>query len=183
MHGIIHKALKDMVTEEFGEESWQKIELAASNQGEIYIGTQSYSDDVTYGLIISATKELGVDIDVCLERFGEYWILDAAPSSYADVLNATSSDIIGFFRNINSLHDRITSTFPLYIPPEFSIQELGNDLYEIHYISTRKGLCYFVIGLLKGVGKRFNKTLEVIEFRQLESESGEEWLYTVRVPS
>lgn len=183
MHGIIHKALKDMVTEEFGAERWKKIEETANNSGDVYIGMRGYSDDVTYGLIGTATKELGVSVEVCLERFGEYWVLDAAPGSYADLLDATSDNVIGFFENINSLHDRIISTFPRYIPPEFFIKELGDDIYEIHYISTREGLCYFVVGLIKGVGKRFNKAIEIIDFRQLECESGEEWLYTIRVAS
>lgn len=181
MHGIIHNALKSMVIRDFGEARWEKIENAANNSSDVYIGMQGYSDDVTYGLIGTATQELGVSVEACLERFGEYWVLEAAPGSYADILNATSDNIIGFLQNINFLHDRITSTFPNYIPPEFYIDEIGNGLYEVHYVSTREGLCYFVVGLLKGVGKRFKTDLEVVSFRQLECESGEEWLYTIRV--
>ncbi|MGJ8690547.1 MAG: heme NO-binding domain-containing protein [Gammaproteobacteria bacterium] len=182
MHGIIHKALKDMVIKEFGIERWENIEAAVAPSSDVYISMQGYSDDVTYGLIGATSQELGESVETCLELFGQYWLLEAAPGSYADILDATSDQLIGFIANINSLHDRIISTFPKYVPPEFYIESLGSERYQVNYVSTRKGLCHFVIGLLKGLGIRFKRELVIESYEPVACESGEEWAFIIRVP-
>ena len=182
MYGIIHKALKEMVVRDFGQEKWEKIESEAAQSKEIFVSMQPYSDDIVYALIGAASKELGAPVDECLQMFGRYWILDAAPESYSNILDATGSEIVHFIQNINSLHDRITSTFPDYVPPEFFIEPIGESLYKINYLSTRAGLSPFVVGLLQGLGTRFDTEIDIQKAEQIECDSGEEWAFTVHIP-
>jgi guanylate cyclase soluble subunit beta len=96
------------------------------------------------------------------------------------LLDAAGRDMIGFLRNMNSLHDRITSTFLDYVPPEFYIEEEGTT-YKIHYISQRLGLNPFVVGLLKGLGARFGSKVTILDQEEVAVEKGTHTIFTVEL--
>lgn len=181
MYGIIHKALKDMVIRDFGEEKWLGIVDNSGVSQDVYLSMQAYDDEITYKLIGSASEVLGAPVDDCLLAFGKYWITVAAPESYGAVLRATGDEIIEFMNNVNALHDRITSTFPKYVPPEFYLEKLGDNLYRITYVSVRAGLASFVEGLLLGLGDRFNCEIDIVSKKQVPADSGEEWKFDIKV--
>ena len=89
MYGIIHKALKDMVIRDFGEQKGTDIVSHSGIEHDVYISMQTYDDDTTYTLIGSSSEILGAPVDDCLRLFGKYWITEAAPKAYSDVLRAT----------------------------------------------------------------------------------------------
>ena len=150
-----------MITEKFGEEEWLKVLSASGVSEDSFLTMRSYDDSVTYSLAGAASEVLGAPVETCLEMFGEYWVLETASKSYGMLLSAAGQDMIEFLGNMNALHDRITSTFLDYVPPEFFVEEKG-DNYLIHYVSKREGLTPFVVGLLKGLATRFGNKLEIV---------------------
>jgi hypothetical protein len=142
---------------------------------------QRLSDDsITYSLAGAASDVLGAPVEDCLEMFGEYWVLETATKSYGMLLNATGQDMIEFLGNMNALHDRITSTFLDYTPPEFFLETKENH-HLIHYVSQREGLTPFVVGLLKGLAKRFDSTLNIISRSEVSVDHGEHTIFEVEI--
>jgi hypothetical protein len=59
------------------------------------------------------------------------------------------------------LHARLGLTFPQLQPPSFDCTEIEDDSLNLHYQSTREGLAPMVIGLVKGLGARFNTEVDI----------------------
>ena len=96
-------------------------------------------------------------------------------------MNASGATMVEFLGNMNALHDRITGTFLDYVPPEFEVEELGDQRHRIHYISKRQGLVPFVVGLLSGLSQRFNSELEIHHQEQLDVEHGTHAIFEVSI--
>ena len=180
MYGLINNSLKSMINEKFGEEKWQEVLAASGVPEDSFLTMRSYDDAVTYSLAGAASDILGAPVDACLEMFGEYWVLEIATKSYGLLLDAAGEDMVEFLGNMNSLHDRITSTFLNYVPPEFQVEEIG-DGYNIHYKSKRKGLTPFVVGLLKGLAIRFDCKLTIREQTDVPAEPGTHTIFQVEI--
>jgi guanylate cyclase soluble subunit beta len=180
MYGLINNSLKDMIQMQFGEEKWQEVLAASGVPEDSFLSMRRYDDDITYSLAGAASEVLGAPVDACLEMFGQHWVLETASKSYGMLLDAAGRDMIGFLRNMNNLHDRITSTFLDYVPPEFYIEEEGTT-YKIHYISQRLGLNPFVVGLLKGLGTRFGSTVTILDQTEVAVEKGTHTIFTVEL--
>lgn len=181
MYGLINKALKDMIVEQFGEAQWQSVFEASGIPQDSFLTMRSYDDQLTYALVGAASDKLGAPVDACLEMFGEYWVKEIAAKAYASLMDATGQDMVGFLANINGLHDRITGTFLNYVPPEFQIESLGEDRHRIHYISQREGLTSFVVGLLRGLAERYQCELEIKSQESVGVEQGEHTVFEVSV--
>jgi hypothetical protein len=180
MYGLINNSLKSMILEQFGEEQWQKVLSTSGVSEDSFLTTRSYDDSVTYSLAGAASEVLGTPVEACLEKFGEYWVLETAAKSYSLLLNAAGQDMVEFLGNTNALHDRITSTFLNYVPPEFFIETKENH-HLIHYVSQREGLTPFVVGLLKGLAKRFDSTLTIISQREVAVDHGAHTIFEVEI--
>ena len=180
MYGLINNALKEMILEKFGEETWNDVLRESGVPEDSFLTMRSYDDEITYSLAGAASKVVGAPVEACLEMFGEYWVLETASKSYGMLLKAAGQNMVEFLQNMNALHDRITSTFLNYVPPEFFVEENGTH-HDIHYVSQREGLTPFVTGLLKGLGVRFETEVTILSQQSVEVETGEHTVFTVEL--
>lgn len=181
MYGLINSALQSMIREKFGDEQWQQVLEASGVPADSFLTMRSYDDKITYDLAFAASDVLGAPVEACLEMFGEYWILETASKSYGPLMDASGTDMVEFLGNLNSLHDRITSTFLNYRPPEFRVETLEQGRHRVHYLSEREGLEPFVVGLLKGLAQRFECELEILEQEDVEVPAGTHATFEIRV--
>ncbi|MEE4278717.1 MAG: heme NO-binding domain-containing protein [Halieaceae bacterium] len=163
MYGLVNSALKDMIVNHFGEEKWQAIHRHSQVADTGFLTMHRYDDRITYQLAGAAAELLGAPIDDCMEMFGRHWVAAVAVRDFGTLMDATGSDTVSFLRNVNALHDRITSTFIDYIPPEFALEPVAGyrDRFHVHYHSERKGLTAFVTGLLHGLAEHFGDDIEI----------------------
>ena len=180
MYGLINNSLKSMIQKNFGEEQWQEVLKASGVSEDSFLTMRSYDDSVTYALADAASEVLGAPLETCLEMFGEFWVLETATKSYDMLLNAAGQDMVEFLQNLNRLHDRITSTFLDYVPPEFFVEEKGSH-HLVHYVSKREGLDSFVVGLLKGLAKRFSCEIDILSQRSVEVDQGSHTIFEIRL--
>ena len=173
MYGMVNKAIQDLVTNNFGEDKWIAMKEKVGFEDDFFISMQSYPDQLTYDLVGAASEILEISAGDVLEAFGEYWILYTADEGYGQLLNLSGSDLKEFLGNLNMLHDRITNIMPDLEPPKFTVKEIGENKVELIYESDRDGLASMVVGLLRGLGKRFNKNC-AIEHKNLRSEFGKD---------
>ncbi len=172
MYGLINKALKNMILQNHGDETWNEIMANSDVDEDVFVSMQRFDDSVTYGLVGAAAEVLQADAADCLEGFGHYWATVTAPEAYGMLMDSTGKNLIGFLRNVNSLHDHITSTFVGYIPPHFDVTEDSNRV-NLRYESKREGLTPFVIGIVKGLAERFEQQITFDAIERFEVESGE----------
>jgi hypothetical protein len=180
MYGLIHNGLKSMIVEKFGENQWHKVLSTSGVSEDSFLTMSCYDDSITYSLLGPVSDVLGAPLEACLEMFGEYFILEIATKSYDQLLNATGQDMIEFLSNTNALHDRITSTFHNYTPPEFFLETKENH-HLLHYLSQREGLTPFVVGLIKGIAKRFDSTVTIISQSEVPSDHGEHTVFELEI--
>ena len=127
---------------------------------------RSYPDDLTYTLVKNASKVLGADASVVLELFGEYWILYTAEEGYGDMLELAGDSFVDFLNNLDMLHNRVAGIMPGLIPPQFSTRNEKTNSIELEYRSMREGLSPMVVGLIRGLGKRFQLTCKIEHIQQ-----------------
>ncbi|MCX2980589.1 guanylyl cyclase [Halieaceae bacterium IMCC14734] len=180
MYGLIHSSLKDMINEKYGEEIWQEVLASSGVPDASFLAMRSYDDEIIYSLVVAASEVLNAPADACLEMFGEYWVLETASKSYGMLLDAAGNDMLEFLGNMNSLHDRISSTFINYVPPEFHIEKTDNG-HLIHYVSKRKGLTPFVVGILKGLAIRFSSPLNILDQVEVEVDEGTHTIFQIEL--
>ncbi len=161
MYGLVNKAVEDLVKTNFGEASWEQIKAKAQVKEPSFVSMQSYSDDVTYNLVGAATEVLNLTAEQVLETFGEYWVLFTAKEGYGSMLDAAGNNLVDFLQNLDAMHVRVGNVMPELKPPSFECSDITSNSLQLHYFSDRAGLAAMVVGLVKGLGKRFNTPCEV----------------------
>jgi hypothetical protein len=73
MIGWINLSVKAFIIDSFGPDAWAKI-LAESGEKEEWISSCPYSDSVTYNLVLTGAKILGVTPGEALEAYGHYFV-------------------------------------------------------------------------------------------------------------
>ena len=157
MYGLVNKAIQDLVTEKFGEDKWVEIKKRSGFEDDFFIGLQPYPDKLTYSLVQHAAEVLGHEASVVMEAFGEYWILYTADEGYGELMELSGDTLTEFLNNLNMLHQRINNIMPGLRPPDFSTRAETANSIELEYRSHREGLSPMVIGLLKGLCRKFGK--------------------------
>jgi hypothetical protein len=163
MYGLVNKAVEDLVKTNFGEDTWLKIKEEAQVKQASFVGMESYPDGITYSLVGAASKVLGASAGQILEAFGEYWVLYTAKEGYGDMLDMAGDNLRDFLHNLDALHVRVGTLMPQLQPPAFDCEDLDEHSLRLHYHTERAGLAPMVLGLVKGLGKRFNTECTVVQ--------------------
>jgi hypothetical protein len=162
MYGLVNQALEDFVRRGYGDAAWNRVRGGAGISLDMFVSMDSYPDDITYKLVGAATEVLGLQAPQILEAFGEHWVLYTAQAGYGEMFAMFGSDLRAFLLNLNNLHSHVAMTFPDLRPPSFEVEQIdGTDSLLLHYHSERTGLAPMVVGLLKGLGKRFSQDISI----------------------
>jgi len=166
MYGLVNKAIKDLVVTNHGEEKWKEICRMSNHYEEDFIAMSPYPDKLTYELVSNASKVLNASPNDLLEAFGEYWILYTADEGYGELMNLTGSTFPEFLSNLDMLHYRINNIMPELQAPQFSTRNETANSVELEYRTHRSGLSPMLIGLIKGLGKRFGLAVTILNIQE-----------------
>lgn len=170
MYGLINKAIKEFVLTGHSPEVWEQIKTKANVEEEEFISMASYDDKMTYDLVGAASETLQVPAKDVLIAFGEYWTLFTAEQGYSEILKYAGDNLLGFLQNLDMMHLRVSNIMPNIEAPSFKCENITDNSVELHYFSKRPGLQYLVVGLLVGLGKRFNTPVDVKILHEKEKE-------------
>jgi len=104
MYGMIHRAMRNMVHDELGEDAWLALEQTLKIGPMDLLTGKVYDDALTLRIISEAAAQLNLSVDQCLVAFGQYWIRYANEGSLASVMNFTGQDLASFITNLDRLH-------------------------------------------------------------------------------
>jgi len=179
MYGVVNKSLKEMMVNQFGDERWQKVLKQSGVAADSFLSMRAYDDDVTYKLAQAAADELQIDLNDALRAFGVHWVEHTAAKEYNALMRATGGDMLSFLENLNSLHDRISSTFLNYRPPSFIVDRDSASGVSIQYTSERVGLTPFVEGLLNGLASWFGESMTILDIKPEAVDAGEKSTFLI----
>jgi guanylate cyclase soluble subunit beta len=97
------------------------------------------------------------------------------------LVSAAGNSLVEFLNNLNTLHDKISSTFLDYRPPTFDVTTKAGGEVDILYTSERTGLTPFVEGLMIALGQRFNEPVEVLNIESIAVDAGEKSRFSVKL--
>jgi hypothetical protein len=178
MYGLVNKAIAELVISRYGQNQWQMILDDADINDDSFIGMESYPDESTYALVRSASKILNLPQESVLEAFGEYWIQYTATEGYGNLLDMAGNTLLEFLTNLDQLHSCVGHIMPKLTPPSFRCTDIKPHSLILHHYTQRPGMEYMVVGLLRGLGKRFN-TECTVSIRQSFSKGGSHNVYFV----
>ncbi len=161
MYGMINISIREMITESHGFETWNKIKTLSGSQAEEFVSMSTYPDAITYQLVSSATQVLNISANELLENIGEYWIIHTANQGYGAILDMAGNNMVDFLKNLNTMHRGVANTMPEMVIPIFEVTDETKGSIVLNYHSKRKGLEPMVLGLIKGLGKRYDMPCRV----------------------
>jgi len=161
MYGLVNASLMQLVVEQHGQSVWDRIAHAAQFHDGTFNKMQSYPDSLTYDLVGFASAELNMTPDDFLRALGTYWVSFTAQQGYGHLFEVAGPSLRDFLFSLDELHVRVGRSFLNLRPPSFRFENTGASTLRMHYLSTRNGLCPFVIGLLEGLATRFDTPLRV----------------------
>jgi hypothetical protein len=161
MYGLINRAIRDMVLANQGEATWIRVLERAGTQAEHFEAMEPYPDALTHQLIEAASAELQLHPHAFMRSFGEFWVTYTAAEGYGQLMDLAGSSLPEFLQNLDDLHARVGVHFPRLTPPSFETQAHEPGSMHLHYHSQREGLAPMVIGLVEGLGQRFDTAVEV----------------------
>lgn len=161
MYGLVNRAVEKLVCARFGDAAWERIKKRAGVDVEFFASNEAYPDSITYSLVGAASAELNLPAESILEAFGEYWVLEVAPEGYGAMLDSAGRNLPDFLENLPHFHTRVAMIFPKLQPPRFVVTDRTADGLVLHYHSGRVGLEPFLLGVLRGLGKRFQVELAI----------------------
>ena len=161
MYGLVNKAIADMVRSKFGEDTWQAIRQKAAVEDTTFLSMEGYPDDVTHRLVKAGSEVLGLSPAQVMQAFGEFWVEFTATEGYGELMDMSGDSLPEFLQNLDNLHARVGVSFPQLKPPSFDCHEVDDQALTLEYRSEREGLAPMVVGLVKGLGTRFDTEVEV----------------------
>lgn len=161
MYGMVNKAIEEMLLAQYGTTAWAAIKRRAGVKEEVFVSTEAYPDELTYALITAAADCTGVPTAELLHRFGEHWVLHTATTDYGHLLAGGGGNVEEFLLNLPRFHDRVSLLFPNLQPPRFEIADRTAHSLRLRCTSARPGLTPFVVGLISGIGQRFQTPLAI----------------------
>jgi hypothetical protein len=156
MYGIVNKAIQELVIENYGKDTWEKIKITSGVHVDFFLGNETYPDADTYKLAAAVSEELNLSLKEVLIAFGEYWVLKTGQKNYGSLMKSGGHTLKEFLLNLPNFHSRVMLIFPNLTPPEFVVSDIEEKSLHLHYYSNRQGLQDFVHGLIQGLGKMYN---------------------------
>lgn len=156
MYGIVNKAIKELVTINFGEDTWNKVKMKSGIAYDYFLSNESYDDEVTFQLARSVSEVCNISLQDVFIAFGEFWVLHTGKEKYGSLMESGGASLQEFLVNLPNFHSRVILIYPKLTPPEFRVSHIEKNSLQLHYYSKRVGLKDFVQGLLQGLGKLYD---------------------------
>lgn len=161
MYGMVNKGIEDLVTMKGGQALWEKIRVKSKCPFSTFQRLEVYDDAITYDLVKATSEELNLTPVQVLEAFGEFWVEFTSKEGYGPLMSMFGGSFHQAVLNLNHLHDRMGVSLPQIQPPKFDFKNVTDNTIDLYYFSTREGLAPMMTGLLKGLAKKYQASIQI----------------------
>ena len=160
MKGIIFNLLEGVVTEQHGEETWDRLLADAALDG-AYTSLGNYPDEDLFKLVSAASAALDTPPNDVIRWFGRA-ALGMLAVRYPDFFEPHSTTR-PFLLTLNDIiHPEVRKLYPGADVPEFDFDDSSPDSLSMGYRSPRK-LCALAEGLIEGAADQFEETVSIAQ--------------------
>lgn len=160
MKGVVFNLLESFICEGWGDDTYEEILSGCPlHTREPFVGPGTYPDADLMTIAAATAERLDLELDDALTAFGEYCF----PHLMARFphINVDARDPLTFLKSVDGIvHVEVKKLMPSAVTPSFECIELDGDALELRYRSKRK-LCPFATGLIRGLGTHFNAALRI----------------------
>jgi hypothetical protein len=178
MKGIIFNLLDEVVTNAYGEDTWDELLLTAQVDG-VYTSLGSYPDEDFQALVAAAATKLDRTPFAVLHWFGRR-AMPLLLARYPEFFRAQTSTR-SFLLSVNTIiHPEVLKIYPGASVPMFEFRDAPDGGLFMGYRSPRR-LCALVQGFAEGAGKHFGENV-VFEHRTCMLDGHESCLCHISFP-
>jgi hypothetical protein len=156
--GIIFNLVEEVVTDRYGEDTWDALLDAAGLDGS-YTSLGSYADEELFRLVEAASAALGVPAGDVVRQLGEGAIpllVDRYPGFFENFTSAQD-----FLLTLNDIiHPEVRKLYPGAEVPDFDFDVSEDGVLVIGYRSPRR-LCALAEGFIIGAARHYGEHVEV----------------------
>ena len=158
MKGIIFILLEEVVTQEFGANTWDQLLEAAQVDG-TFTSLGNYPDADLFKLVGAASAALKQPPDAIVRWFGVK-ALPLLANKYPAFFERHQSTR-SFILTLNGIiHPEVRKLYPGADTPDFDFDTSSPEVLVMIYRSKRK-LCALVEGFVEGAAGRFDETVSI----------------------
>jgi hypothetical protein len=158
MKGIIFNLLEEVVTGEYGADTWDNLLDQAQVEGS-FTSLGNYPDAELFKLVAAASEALKQTPDTVVRWFGVK-ALPLLAAKYPAFFNRHQSTR-PFILTLNDIiHPEVRKLYPGADTPEFDFDTSSPDVLVMNYRSKRK-LCSLVEGFTEGAAAHFNESVSM----------------------
>jgi hypothetical protein len=155
--GVVFNMLEQLVSRDYGEDTWDDLLDAAGLDG-AYTSLGSYEDADLFRLVGAASESLDLSPDDLVRWFGRN-SLPMFADGYPQFFTAHSSARTFVLTLNDIIHPEVRKLYPGADVPEFDFEQTHEDDGPLlmGYRSHRR-MCSFAEGLLEGAAEHFGET-------------------------
>lgn len=159
MKGAVFTIFEDMVVEQFGLLTWDRLLSAVAPDSEgIYTASDSYPDAELFELVGGLSAMTGQPVQTLVQHFGRY-ALGRFAELYPDHFRVLTPK--QFLMSVDrAIHVEVLKLYPDALLPAFEYEDPAPSRLVMLYRSPRK-LCSFAEGLIEGTSRHFATPIRV----------------------
>lgn len=155
MYGLVNQAVQDYIAATMGADAWNAVRLKAGCTDGEFVPLQQYPDALTFAMVGAACEVSGRQAGDLVEAIGAYWVEFTAQKGYGSLLDQLGTTFPDALANLDAMHVRVALMMPELKPPSFRVTDRRERGLRLAYSSKRAGLAPMVIGLVKGLGRKY----------------------------
>jgi hypothetical protein len=160
MKGIVFNLLEEIVSRDYGEDTWDDLLTAAGLDG-AYTSLGGYPDADLLRLVAAASAALDKPPEDVVRWFGRS-ALPLLAVSYPEFFEPHSSTR-GFVLTLNDIiHPEVRKVYPGADVPVFDFDISSDDVLVMGYTSSRR-LCAFAEGLIEGAADHYHEAASIVQ--------------------
>jgi len=158
MKGVIFNLLEEVVRQEHGDDTWDRLLEDANCEG-VYASLGSYADEELARLVTAASSALEIEPDEVIRWFGRKAVPLLA-ERYPRFFEPHSSTL-SFLLTLNEIiHPEVRKIYPGANVPVFDFEQPADGKLLLGYQSSR-GLCALAEGLTQGAADHYGETVQL----------------------
>ena len=160
MHGIIHKALKEYVTERLSADEWSNVLDEADIDPKLYLPVSHYPDEEITAIIGVLSDRTGNTEHAIQRDFGEFLAPQLMDTFKAHI--KAGWGIREILLALDPIYDQIRAQNEESTPPDVDCDEVARGTLVLTYRSDRQ-LCSMAKGIIVGTADYVDDAVEVSE--------------------
>lgn len=148
MDALLLRSLQSYVIDTFGPVAWQEVCGRSGMEVETFEPMLRYDRGTADRIATVAADVLGRPVDTVWEDVGTYLVTNPEREGVRRLLRFGGTSYADFLHSLEELPGRARLAMPHLEAPELTLDEVGDDRFELHCQSNLRGMQRVLVGLL-----------------------------------